>query len=551
VRADLRGTFAGLASDEAIAHLRRLGVTAVELLPVHHHADEEFLHRRGLSNYWGYSTIGFFAPHAAYAAARHEGEQVREFKGMVKALHRAGIEVLLDVVYNHTAEGGREGPALSFRGIDNASYYRLEPTDPSRYRDVTGTGNSLDPAHPDVLRLIMDSLRYWVEDCHVDGFRFDLAPALGREVDAVDFGAAFFDLVHQDPTLAKVKLIAEPWDAAPGGFQLGRFPAPWAEWNGAYRDDVRDFWARRGSHAAFAGRLTGSRDLFAPARRPPTASVNYITSHDGFTLADLVSYERKHNEANLEDGADGGDDNRSWNMGVEGPSDDPGIVSLRSRQRRNFLATLLLSQGVPMLLAGDELGQTQAGNNNAWCQDNETSWLDWDGGDDARALVDFTRRLIRLRTSEPAFRRGRFLDQGASDSRLPELWWFRPDGRKLSQQDWQRESRCLGVFLNGDALGDGTAGGAPLAGNSFLVIVNADDPVRVKLPPARFGPAWALEISTADPEAPADVVGSGASIDLEPLSLVVLRRCERRLVPRRPARGTPRPPAGVRSYVEE
>ncbi len=520
VRADLRGTYAGLASEEAIAHLLELGVTAVELLPVHHIADEGFLHERGLTNYWGYSSIGFLAPHALYAATGRHSEQVREFKGMVKALHRSGLEVILDVVYNHTAEGGPLGPALSFRGIDNASYYQLDPWDPSRYLDVTGTGNSLDPTHPDVLRLIMDSLRYWAAECHVDGFRFDLAPALGRAPHDFDRGAAFFDVIHQDPLLSRLKLIAEPWDLGPGGQQVGNFPAAWREWNGPYRDAMRDFWRGRGSLAGFASRFTGSSDLYAAGGRGPTASINFVTAHDGFTLADLVTYERKHNEANGEGNEDGADDNRSWNLGVEGPSTDPGLAARRRRQQRNLLATLFLSQGVPMLLGGDELGRTQGGNNNAWCQDNETSWLDWELDEPRRALLGFVQRLIRLRAGQPAFCRTRFLADGENGSGLPEAWWFRPDGRKLTVADWHDGGRALGVFLNGDGARDGER-----AGDSFVLLVNAGpETVAFRLPPPRFGRSWLLELSTADPSAAADPVASGSSLEVEAWAMTLLRR---------------------------
>src|SRR3954468_5146374 len=404
VREDLRGTYAGLASDAAIAHLVDLGVTAVELLPVHHIADEHFLQARGLSNYWGYSTIGFLAPHAGYAATGTHGEQVREFKGLVKALHRAGIEVILDVVYNHTAEGNHLGPTLSFKGVDNVAYYRTMPDDPRYYKDFTGTGNSLNPVNPSVLRLIMDSLRYFVLDCHVDGFRFDLASALAREFHDVDRLSAFFDIIHQDPVLSQVKLIAEPWDVGEGGYQVGNLPVLWTEWNGKYRDEVRDFW-RGADHtvAEFGYRFTGSSDLYEGTGRTPSASINFITAHDGFPLADLVSYDSKHNDANGEDNRDGTDDNRSWNGGVEGPTDDAEIVALRRRQQRNFLCTLLLSQGVPMLLGGDEIGRTQGGNNNAYAQDNESSWYDWDAVD--ADLLEFTTRLMALRREHPVFRR--------------------------------------------------------------------------------------------------------------------------------------------------
>src|SRR6187399_1966918 len=403
VREDLRGTYAGLASDAAIAHLVDLGVTAVELLPIHHIADEHFLQERGLTNYWGYSTIGFLAPHAGYAATGMHGEQVREFKGRGKALHRAGIEVILDVVYNHTAEGSHLGPTLSFKGVDNASYYRLQPDDPRHYVDFTGTGNSLNPMHPSVLRLIMDSLRYWVIDCHVDGFRFDLASALARELYDVDRLSAFFDVIHQDPILSQVKLIAEPWDVGPGGYQVGNFPVLWSEWNGIYRDTMRDFWRGSVGVSDFASRFTGSSDLYQHDGRRPSASINFITAHDGFPLADLVAYNEKHNEANLEGGHDGTDDNRSWNCGAEGPTDDPGINALRRQQQRNFLATLFLSQGVPMLLGGDEFGRTQNGNNNAYCQDNELSWYDWEHTD--QDLLRFTADVVAFRKQHPTFRR--------------------------------------------------------------------------------------------------------------------------------------------------
>ena len=389
VREDLRGTYAGLASEPAVAYLQDLGVTAVELLPVHHISDESFLADNGLHNYWGYSTIGYLAPHCAYAATGSRGEQVREFKGMVKALHRAGIEVILDVVYNHTAEGNHLGPMLSFKGVDNAAYYRLVPDDPRHYMDFTGTGNSLNPVHPSVLRLIMDSLRYWVTECHVDGFRFDLASALAREFFDVDRLSAFFDVIHQDPVLSQVKLIAEPWDVGPGGYQVGNFPVLWSEWNGVYRDTMRDYWRGFSNSGEFAARLSGSADLYEADGRDPFASINFITAHDGFTMRDLVSYNEKHNEANLEDNQDGSDDNRSWNYGVEGDTDDAAVLALRARQQRNFLVTLLLSQGTPMLLGGDEIGRTQHGNNNGWCQDNEISWFDWtrDAGEDAAARL--------------------------------------------------------------------------------------------------------------------------------------------------------------------
>jgi len=500
VREDLRGTYAGLASEEALGYLQRLGVTAVELLPIHHIADESFLHERGLTNYWGYSSIGYLAPHAAYAATGTAGEQVREFKGMVKALHRAGIEVILDVVYNHTAEGNHLGPMLSFKGVDNASYYRLMPDDRRYYMDFTGTGNSLNVVHPSVLRLIMDSLRYWVIECHVDGFRFDLASALARELYDVDRLSAFFDVIHQDPVLSQVKLIAEPWDVGPGGYQVGNFPVGWSEWNGIYRDVVRDFWRGQASVGEFASRFTGSSDLYESDGRQPFASINFITAHDGFTLRDLVTYNEKHNEANLEDNRDGTDDNRSWNCGVEGETDDPEVNALRARQMRNFLATLFLSQGVPMLLGGDEIGRTQGGSNNAWCQDNEISWYEWGLRGPQAELYDFTERLIRLRRDHPVFRRGKFLaGREQEGSGLPDVWWFRPDGRRMTQRDWDQQPRVLGVFLNGQEIADRTAQGEHIEDDSFLLVFNSwHEDVTFTIPTRRFGAEWTHELCTYD-----------------------------------------------------
>jgi isoamylase len=502
VRDDLRGTYAGLASEEALGYLKRLGVTAVELLPIHHIADESFLHERGLTNYWGYSSIGYLAPHAHYAATGTTGEQLREFKGMVKALHRAGIEVILDVVYNHTAEGNHLGPMLSFKGVDNASYYRLMPDDRRFYMDFTGTGNSLNVVHPSVLRLIMDSLRYWVIECHVDGFRFDLASALARELYDVDRLSAFFDVIHQDPVLSQVKLIAEPWDVGPGGYQVGNFPVGWSEWNGIYRDVVRDFWRGQASVGEFASRFTGSSDLYESDGRQPFASINFITAHDGFTLRDLVTYNEKHNEANLEDNRDGTDDNRSWNCGVEGETDDAGVNALRGRQMRNFLATLFLSQGVPMLLGGDEIGRTQGGNNNAWCQDNEISWYEWGLRGPQAELYDFTERLIQLRREHPVFRRGKFLaGREQEGSGLPDVWWFRPDGRRMTQRDWDAQPHVLGVFLNGQEIADRTAQGGQVEDDSFLLMFNAHyEDVTFTIPTRRFGGEWTHEFCTYDQE---------------------------------------------------
>jgi glycogen operon protein len=528
VRDDLRGTYAGLASEEALGYLKRLGVTAVELLPIHHIADESFLHERGLTNYWGYSSIGYLAPHADYAATGRRGEQVREFKGMVKALHRAGIEVILDVVYNHTAEGNHLGPMLAFKGVDNASYYRLMPDDRRFYMDFTGTGNSLNVVHPSVLRLIMDSLRYWVMECHVDGFRFDLASALARELYDVDRLSAFFDVIHQDPVLSQVKLIAEPWDVGPGGYQVGNFPVLWSEWNGIYRDVVRDFWRGQASIGEFASRFTGSSDLYESDGRQPFASINFITAHDGFTLRDLVTYNEKHNEANLEDNRDGTDDNRSWNCGVEGETDDPDVNALRERQQRNFLATLFFSQGVPMLLGGDEIARTQGGNNNAWCQDNEISWYEWGLRGHQAELYDFTQNLIRLRREHPVFRRGKFLaGREQEGSGLPDVWWFRPDGRRMTQRDWDMQPHVLGVFLNGQEIADRTERGEPIEDDSFLLMFNPHhEDVTFTIPTRRFGGEWTHELCTFDPaiEPGADRFPARGELLVPSRSMKLLRR---------------------------
>jgi isoamylase len=528
VREDLRGTYAGLASDAAIGYLHHLGVTAVELLPVHHISDEAFLAERGLCNYWGYSTIGFFAPHSEYSATGRRGEQVREFKGMVKALHRAGIEVILDVVYNHTAEGNHLGPMLAFKGVDNSSYYRLVPDDERHYMDFTGTGNSLNPVHPSVLRLIMDSLRYWVIECHVDGFRFDLAAALARELFDVDRLSAFFDVIHQDPVLSQVKLIAEPWDVGPGGYQVGNFPVLWSEWNGMYRDTMRDWWRGHATCGEMANRLSGSSDLYESDGREPFASINFITAHDGFTLADLVAYGEKHNEANLEDNRDGTDDNRSWNCGVEGPTDDAAVLALRARQRRNFLTMLFVSQGTPMLLGGDERGRTQLGNNNAWCQDNEVSWYDWTDSESVEELQAFTRRLIRLRRSHPVFRRESFLrGREMKASGLPDVWWFRADGLKMTRRDWQDGEHVLGMFLNGMEIATPDEHGNDVTDDSFVVLFNAEPEERsIMLPRRRFGAQWELELSTVDPslDAGASRHGARTEVKLAPHSMAVLRR---------------------------
>ncbi len=521
---ELRGTYAGLASDPAIRYLKSLGVTAVELLPVHHIADESFLIDRGLSNYWGYSSIGFFAPHAAYSSSGTRGEQVREFQSMVKTLHSHGIEVILDVVFNHTAEGNHLGPMLSFKGLDNPGYYRLSPEDPRYYMDFTGTGNSLNTVNPTVLRMIMDSLRYFVLECHVDGFRFDLAATLARELYDVDRLSSFFDVIHQDPYLSQVKLIAEPWDVGPGGYQVGNFPILWSEWNGEYRDAIRDFWRAQLPASEFAQRFTGSADLYQDDGRRPAASINFVTAHDGFTLHDLVSYNEKHNEANLEDNRDGTDDNRSWNCGAEGPTDDPGILALRDRQKRNLLTTMLLSQGVPMLLGGDEMGRTQGGNNNAWCQDNEISWFDWESADPE--LQEFARRVIELRQSEPVFRRQDFfVGDEVVGSGLPDVVWVRPDGEDMTEEDWQREdAHSLGVFLNGREIASHDRNGNPIRGASFLIFFNAHhEPIDFCVPP-RLGTTWKLELATGDEGSLSGEVDPGATITVEERSIVVLRR---------------------------
>jgi glycogen operon protein len=505
-----RGTYLGLAHPAIIDHLQTLGVTAIELMPVHQFISDSVLEQRGLSNYWGYNTIGFFAPHNAYAAAGQRGQQVQEFKAMVRALHEAGIEVILDVVYNHTAEGNHLGPTLSFRGLDNTAYYRLVDDDLQYYMDTTGTGNSLLMRNPQVLQLIMDSLRYWVIEMHVDGFRFDLAAALARQFHEVDRLSSFFDLVQQDPVVSQVKLIAEPWDVGDGGYQVGNFPPLWSEWNGKYRDTVRDLW--RGQAATlpeFASRLTGSSDLYQSDGRRPVASVNFVTAHDGFTLADLVSYDHKHNEANGEDNHDGSDDNRSWNCGTEGPTDDPAIRTLRARQQRNFLATLLLSQGVPMLLAGDEMGRTQQGNNNGYCQDNEISWLAWPGPEEtADPLLEYTRTLISLRMRHPVFRRRRFFQgepiSGVHDQ-VGDIAWFTPGGEEMTDDDWSAGfAKSLTVFLNGDGISEPDQRGQRVRDDSFLLLFNAsENDLKFAIPPARYGEQWTRMLDTAAVDGPA------------------------------------------------
>jgi isoamylase len=523
----LRGTYAGLASAPAIEHLRHLGVTAVELLPVHYHADEPCLLQRGLSNYWGYSTLGFFAPDPRYAASGPFGA-VDEFKAMVRALHAAGIEVILDVVYNHTGEGPPDGPTLSFRGIDNAAYYRLA-ADRSQYIDYTGCGNSLDVGHPRVLQLIMDSLRYWAEEMHVDGFRFDLASALTRQSHQVDQLGAFLHIIQQEPVLSRLKLIAEPWDLGPGGYQVGNFPALWTEWNDKYRGSIRRFWKGDGGTAAeLATRLAGSSDLYQWAARRPQSSLNFVTAHDGFTLRDLVSYDRKHNESNGEQNRDGTDANDSWNCGAEGPTSDPAINELRARQQRNLLVTLLLSQGVPMLVAGDEMGRTQLGNNNAYCQDSPLTWLDWALSPEQRDLLALVRSVIQLRQSEPVFRRRRFLSgRPVNGVEIKDLYWSRPDGQEMSEADWRHDHvRALAMYLPGDQIHELDDSGEPIVGNTFAVLLNAHhEAVSFRLG-ARARPLrWACVLDTAVPGAPlpARFFEHRGTFPLQGRSLAVLR----------------------------
>ncbi|OBF60139.1 glycogen debranching enzyme GlgX [Mycobacterium sp. 852002-53434_SCH5985345] len=525
----LRGTYAGVAHPVIIDHLKDLGVTAIELMPVHHFANDSTLVDKGLSNYWGYNTIGFFAPDFKYSSSTSPGGQVQEFKAMVRALHEAGIEVILDVVYNHTAEGNHMGPTLSMRGIDNAAYYRLVDDDKRYYMDYTGTGNSLNVGHPHALQLIMDSLRYWVTEMHVDGFRFDLASTLAREFYDVDRLATFFELVQQDPTVSQVKLIAEPWDVGPGGYQVGNFPPQWTEWNGKYRDAVRDFW--RGEPSTldeFAYRLSGSADLYEHTARRPVASINFVIAHDGFTLRDLVSYNEKHNEANGEDNNDGESHNRSWNCGAEGPTDDPGVNALRARQQRNFLTTLLLSQGVPMICHGDELGRTQNGNNNGYCQDNELTWIDWSKADNG--LLEFTRVVSALRANHPVFRRRRFfsgkpLGRRGQDG-LPDIAWFTPEGAEMTEEDWGAGfAKSVAVFLNGHGIPDRDARGQRVFDDSFLLCFNAHyEPIEFTLPPKEFGAAWQLVVFTGpEEETPAEEVPGGGTLTVDAHTAVVLQ----------------------------
>jgi isoamylase len=536
---EIRGTYAGFACDAMLEHLTSLGVTAVELLPVHDFLDDRHLVEKGLRNYWGYSTLNFFAPAGRYSSSGDRGEQVRELKEMVRRLHAAGIEVILDVVYNHTAEGNHLGPTLSFKGIDNPTYYRLVPGEPRFYMDYTGTGNSIDGRSPDVIRLVMDSLRYWVQEMHVDGFRFDLASTLAREWDEVDRLGSFFDVVHQDPVISQVKLIAEPWDVGPGGYQVGNFPVLWAEWNGRYRDTVRAYWrGDPGTMGELGYRLTGSSDLYGDDGRRPHASINFVTAHDGFTLNDLVSYDEKHNWANGEENRDGDDHNLSWNCGVEGPTDDPAVLALRERQKRNFLATMLLSQGVPMLCAGDEMGRTQQGNNNAYCQDNEIGWLDWELDEAQQDLLEFTRRLIALRRQHPALRRRKFF-QGRPifGSEIGDITWLRPDGEQMEEEEWSAEwNRTLAIRLGGEALGEIDEAGDPVVDHNLLILFNAhDQPVCYTLPKAGAGAGWEVVVETARSEAAGSgvVLPGGEVYELEPRSLALMREVERRASKRR------------------
>ncbi|MBA2726069.1 MAG: glycogen debranching protein GlgX [Actinobacteria bacterium] len=526
---ELQGTYAGLAHPSAIEHLQLLGVTAVELLPVHHFLTPQFLLEKGLKNYWGYDSIGFFAPYSDYSSTGHRGQQVVEFKKMVKALHAAGIEVILDVVYNHTGEGNQMGPTVSFRGVDNVVYYRLVEDDPRFYFDFTGTGNTMNVRHPQVLKLIMDSLRYWATEMHVDGFRFDLASALARELYAVNRLATFFNIIHQDPVLSKMKLIAEPWDVGEGGYQVGNFPPGWSEWNGQYRDTVRDYW--RGEAATlpeFASRLTGSSDLYESGGRKPYASINFVTAHDGFTLTDLVSYNEKHNEDNGEDNNDGDSHNRSWNCGMEGDTDDPDVIALRERQKRNFFTTLALSQGVPMILGGDEMGRTQDGNNNAYCQDNELSWYDWSQADENLNLLGFVRRVMAFRERHRVFRRRKwFQGRPIHGTDVHDIVWFTPQGEEMTEEWDEALARSVAVFINGDVLPDAGPRGEVLTDDRFLLLFNPHpDGTEFQIPVGEWGDSWAYVIDTNEPllEELSVQISAGASVTLVGHSVVVLQR---------------------------
>ena len=542
IQEGLRGTYGALATRPVIEYLQRLGVTAIELLPVHAFIADKHLVDKGLANYWGYNTIGFFAPELRYAT--HPEHAVNQFKTMVKTLHNAGIEVILDVVYNHTAEGNHLGPTLSFRGIDNAAYYRLVPDQQRYYLDYTGTGNTLNVRHQRTLQLIMDSLRYWALEMHVDGFRFDLAAALARELHDVDRLGGFLDIIHQDPVLSQLKLIAEPWDIGEGGYQVGNFPAGWAEWNGKYRDTIRRYWKGDGGQASeLAYRLSGSSDLYEGSGRKPFASINFVVAHDGFTLRDLVSYNEKHNEANQEDNKDGSDDNQSWNCGVEGPTDDPAVRELRARQQRNMLATLLLSQGVPMICGGDEIARSQGGNNNAYCQDNEVSWYNWDISSEEQSLFTFTSALIMLRAAHPVFRRRQFF-QGRSiyGADIKDLSWFRPDGEEMTEEDWkQGYVRCLGVRLAGDRIEEKDHLGNPILDDTFLLLINAHhEPIQFTLPPPSANMQWQLVLDTVQDVIPAHapLITEGKHYNLKDRSLALMQ-IEAAVPIRQPLRGLP------------
>ncbi len=531
IPADLRGTYAGLVHPAALRHLKQLGITAIELLPVHQFIHDSRLVEAGLRNYWGYNSIGYLAVHNEYSSSGQLAQQVHEFKTMVKTLHQEGIEVILDVVYNHTAEGNHLGPVLSMKGIDNRAYYRVMSGNPGYYMDYTGTGNSLNMRHPHVLQLIMDSLRYWVLEMHVDGFRFDLASTLARELHDVDRLSSFFDIIQQDPVISQAKLIAEPWDVGEGGYQGGNFPPLWSEWNGKYRDEIRDYW-RGGNQllGEFANRFSGSSDLYATTGRRPYASINFITAHDGFPLADLVSYNEKHNVANLESNRDGESHNRSWNCGAEGPTDDPAIRELRQRQQRNFLTTLILSQGVPMLLGGDEIGRTQRGNNNAYCQDSEISWYDWENRDNA--LLEFTSGLIAIRRDHPVFRRRKwFYGRALRGANVSDIGWFKPDGTEMDENDWEKGfAKSLGVFLNGSAIDSKDNRGEPIVDDSFYLLTNAhDQPVSFRLPTGHWGGKWCKFFSTTDKtmeKRKRDAFEAGQEISVEGRSMMLLIRVE-------------------------
>ncbi len=543
---NLRGTYAGIGSPQAVEYFKRLGITAVELLPVHHFVNDSFLVGRGLTNYWGYSSIGYFAPESRYSSSGAQGQQVTEFKQMVKNLHAAGIEVILDVVYNHTAEGNHLGPTLSFKGIDNGSYYRLVADQPRYYMDYTGTGNTLNMRQPRSLQLVMDSLRYFATECHVDGFRFDLAATLARELHAVDKLSGFFDIIHQDPVLQKVKLIAEPWDVGDGGYQVGNFPVGWTEWNGKYRDCVRAYWKGDDSQVGeLAARLTGSSDLYENDGRRPYASVNFLTAHDGFTLHDLVSYNDKHNEANGEENRDGDSHNRSWNCGAEGPTDDEGVNALRRRQKRNFLCTLFLSQGVPMLCGGDEYGRTQQGNNNAYCQDNEISWFKWDRTPEEEAQTDFVSRLIRLRRDHPVFRRPKFFQgREVRGAGIKDINWLNPTGREMGDEEWGTHFvKTLGVLLCGETMDVRNWEGEPVKDETFLMLFNAShEPVEFTLPNT-VTHRWAVVIDTTDergfPE-PQPEHEAGTQFHLRERSFVLMRRVVEAEKPKRAKRSAVR-----------